>query len=97
MIRNSRKLATFWDKINGFNHEKYKKIFLFDILDIPLLFILMQREALLTKAAMHITQLINTGENICISHKLSLVAAESSFSLQLNHIHGVLPCLWVLR
>jgi len=35
----------------------------------------MQREALLTKAVMHITQLINTGEKIRISHKLSLVAA----------------------
>jgi len=35
----------------------------------------MQREALLTKAAMPITQLINTAKNIRISHKLSLAPA----------------------
>jgi len=79
MIRNSRKLATFWDKINGFNHEKYKKIFLFDILDIPLLFILMQREALLTKAAAFNTQRDILRKWFRALQELSLVAAESSF------------------
>ena len=35
----------------------------------------MQREALLTNAVMHITQLIHTGENSRKSQGLSLVAA----------------------
>jgi len=35
----------------------------------------MQREALLTKAAMPITQLINAGESMRILHRLNLVAA----------------------
>jgi len=35
----------------------------------------MQREALLAKAVMHITQLITAEENIRISPKLSLLAA----------------------
>jgi len=50
----------------------------------------MQREALLAKAAMHITPLINTGETIRKSHQLRLVADESCFSLQIQPASGLI-------
>ncbi len=47
----------------------------------------MQREALLTKAAMPITQLINAGETIRISHRFSLVAAPSALVCELVSLY----------